>query len=530
MNFVSTEFFVFLSVLFLLYYTIPRRHQWKLLLVGSLFFYCFAGWYCLIYIGITTVTTYLTAKKVTDLAQEQEQYIKEHKGELSKEERKACKAAGKARRWRWTLGCLLLNFGILAVVKYTGFVVSNLNSGLAAFGSTFQLTFASIALPMGISFYTFQSMGYLIDVYWGKYPAQRNLGKFALFVTFFPQLIQGPISRFSDLSQSLYAEHPFNSRQFALGGQRVLWGLAKKLIIADRLAIPLITLVGDPGQYNGVYVLAVMFLYAMQLYADFTGGIDITIGVAQMLDIHVTENFQRPFFSKNTTEYWRRWHITMGSWFRDYVFYPLSVSKPILKLHQRSRARFGERGKRISVHICTILLWFVTGVWHGASWNFIVWGLLNGIVIIISQELEPLYGKFHGRFPGLKETFGYRLFEVMRTFWLMSAIRVLDVYRDVPLTFKQYASVVTDFDPTVLFNGSFLELGISAGDWCVAAVGCTAMLMCSLLGRTVPVRERLAKHSPHFAWAGCVILVLLTVIFGVYSIGFDATAFIYNQF
>jgi len=258
MNFVSTQFFVFLAVLFLLYYTIPRRHQWKLLLVGSLFFYFFAGWYCLIYIGVTTLTTYFAAKKVTDLAQEQDAYMKEHKADLSREERKAYKAAGKALRWRWTLGCLLLNFGILGVVKYTGFVAGNLNSLLSLTGSQFRLTFSAIALPMGISFYTFQSLGYLIDVYWGKYPAEKSLGKFALFVTFFPQLIQGPISRFSDLSQSLYAEHPFDSRQFGMGAQRVLWGLAKKLIVADRLAIPLITLVGDPETYNGVYVLAVM--------------------------------------------------------------------------------------------------------------------------------------------------------------------------------------------------------------------------------------------------------------------------------
>lgn len=530
MNFVSAQFLGFLLVLFLLYYTIPRRHQWKLLLAGSLFFYWFAGWYCLIYIGVTTVTTYLAARKVSALAGEQEAYLKTHKAELSKEERKAYKAAGKAARWHWTLGCLLLNFGILAVVKYTGFVVDNVNAGLALFPSGFQLSFAALALPMGISFYTFQSMGYLIDVYWGKYPAEESLGKFALFVTFFPQLIQGPISRYSDLSRSLYAEHPFDSKQFGMGAQRVLWGLAKKLIVADRLAIPLIALVSEPETYSGVYVVAVMFLYAIQLYADFTGGIDITIGVAQMLGVQVTENFIRPFFSKNTAEYWRRWHITMGTWFRDYVFYPLSVSKPILKLHQRSRAKFGERGKRISVHTCSILLWFVTGVWHGASWNFIVWGLLNGIVIIISQELEPLYAKFHGRFPGLKEKFGYRLFEVCRTFWLMSAIRVLDVYRDVPLTFRQYGTILTRFDPRVLWNGSFLELGITAGDWLVAAAGGCAMLACSLLGRRESVRDRLARRSPHLAWGGCVLLLLLTVIFGVYGIGFDVTKFIYNQF
>lgn len=530
MSFASAQFLAFFTVLFVLYYLIPKRHQWKLLLIGSLFFYYFAGWYCLIYIGVTTVTTYLAARKVGDLQREQDAWLKEHRAELDKDQRKAYKAAGKKLRWRWTLACLLLNFGILAVVKYTDFVLSNVNGVLSAAGSAAQLPMADLVLPMGISFYTFQSMGYLIDVYWGKYPPERSLGKFALFVTFFPQLIQGPISRFGDLSQTLYTEHSWDSQQIAMGGMRVVWGFSKKLIVADRLAIPLRELVSAPEEYTGVYVLAVMFLYAVQLYADFTGGIDITIGVSQMLGVKVTENFERPFFSKNIAEYWRRWHITMGTWFRDYVFYPLSVSKTVLKLHQKARAKLGEPGKRVSVYLCTMLLWFVTGVWHGASWNFIVWGLLNGVVILVSQECEPLYAKFHEKFPGLKGKFGYRLFEVGRTFVLMSAIRVLDVYRDVPLTFKQVGTIFTSFNPSVLWNGSFLELGITGADWAVAAIGTLAMLVCSLLGRKEPMREQLVRRNPNVAWGGCVVLVLCMVIFGIYGIGFDATQFIYNQF
>lgn len=529
MNFASAQFLGFLAVLFVLYYTIPRRYQWRLLLAGSIFFYWFAGWYCLIYIGVTTVTTYLAARKISALIERQELYLKENRAQMTKEERKAYKAGAKSVRFHWLLACLLLNFGILAVVKYTGFVIGNLNAGLSLLGNTHQISFSTLALPMGISFYTFQAMGYLIDVYWGKYQAERSLGKFALFVTFFPQLIQGPISRFDALSQTLYQEHPWDSREISMGAERVLWGLSKKLIVADRLAIPLRALVADPEQYGGVYVLAVMFLYAIQLYADFTGGIDITIGVAQMLGVRVTENFERPFFSKNIAEYWRRWHITMGTWFRDYVFYPLSVSKSMLKLHQKARARLGGAGKRVSVYLCTMILWFVTGIWHGASWNFIVWGLLNGVVILISQECEPLYAKFHARFPGLKEKSGYRLFEVARTFWLMGAIRVLDVYRDVPLTFRQIGRIFTRFQPSVLWNGSFLDLGIGAGDWAVAAAGALSMLICSLLGRREPVRIRLTRHS-QLAWCGCVVLILLTVVFGVYGIGFDATQFIYNQF
>lgn len=531
MNFASARFLGFLAVLFVLYYLIPRRHQWKLLLAGSLFFYWFAGWYCLVYILVTAVTTYLTGRKLGNLIREQDQYLKEHKEDLDKEQRKAYKAAEKKRRFRWMMLCLLLNFGILAVVKYTNFIIGNINSVMTAVGSENLLSFRNLALPMGISFYTFQSMGYLLDVYRNKYPEEKNAGRFILFVTFFPQLIQGPISRYNQLAPTLYAEHPWNWDMISRGIQRVIWGYFKKLVIADRLLIPLRTMLDKPEEFQGVYVLAVMFLYAVQLYADFTGGIDITIGVAQMLGVEVTENFHRPFFSKNTEEYWRRWHITMGSWFRDYIFYPLSVSTPMRKLTQWSRGHLGEHvGKRFPVYVATILLWFVTGVWHGASWNFIVWGLLNGVVIIVSQEFEPLYEKFHARFPALKPTFGYRLFQVIRTFWLMSAIRVLDCYRDVPLTFRQVGTVFTRFNPGVLFDGSFLKMGIGTGDWIIAAVGALLMLACSLLGRKKSVRDRLHERSPHLAWCGCVVMILAILIFGVYGIGYDATQFIYNQF
>ena len=528
MSFASARFLGFLAVLFLLYYLIPRRHQWKLLLAGSLFFYWFAGWYCLIYIGVTAVTTWLTGCKLGALLERQERYLKEHRAEMSREERKAWQTAARKVRFRWMMACLLLNFGILAVVKYTGFVMDNLNAGLALAGAE-PLSVPDLVLPMGISFYTFQAMGYLLDVYRGKYPAERSPGKFILFVTFFPQLIQGPISRFDDLSPSLYAEHPWDSRQIAVGAERVLWGLAKKLIVADRLAIPLRALVAGPDAYQGVYVLAVIFLYAIQLYADFTGGIDITIGVAGMFGVRVTENFERPFFSKNTAEYWRRWHITMGTWFRDYVFYPLSVSKPILNLHKKAKNWLWGFGRKLSVYLCTLLLWFVTGIWHGASWNFIVWGLLNGVVILVSQTCEPLYEKFHARFPGLKDKFGYRAFEAARTFWLMGLIRVLDVYRDVPLTFRQVGTVFTSFRPSVLWNGSFLELGITAGDWCVAAVGALVMLGVSLCSRSEPLWPRLADR-PNAARGVCAALIVLTLVFGVYGIGYDATQFIYNQF
>jgi alginate O-acetyltransferase complex protein AlgI len=526
MLFTSYTFIAFLAAMFVLYYLVPKKFQWMLLLAGSYLFYAWAGIHFLAYILVTTVTTWYAAKRMTVLQTEQSAYLKAHKAELSREEKKALKAAGKKKTRHWMLFCLLLNLGILAVLKYTDFFISNINGIFDT-----DIAFMRFALPMGISFYTFQSMGYLLDVYRGKYAAQDSLGRFALFVSFFPQVIQGPISRYDDMAKTLYDEHPYDHRNISFGIQRICWGFFKKMVVADRILVAVNELIKNPADYTGAYVLAAMFFYAIELYADFTGGIDITIGIAQVFGVHLVENFERPFFSKNTAEYWRRWHITMGTWFRDYIFYPISVCQPMLKLSKASREKLGQAlGKRVPVYLSTSIVWFVTGLWHGASWNFIVWGMLNCLVLIVSQEFEPFYAWFHKKFPKVGRTFWYRLFQVARTFCLMSAIRILDCYRDVPLTFHQVGTIFTEGNWNVLVNGSLLELGLSAADWGVILAGVLAMLIVSLIGRSGSVREKLSKQPMALRYGVYAALFLGVLIFGAYGIGFDASQFIYNQF
>ena len=526
MLFTSFEFIAFLAVMFLLYYLVSKKFQWLLLLAGSYVFYAWAGPHFLAYILTTTGTTWLAARWITRMQAEQAAWLKAHKAEMSREERKAYKAEGKKKTRRPFLACLLLNLGILAVIKYTDFFISNVNG---IFGT--DLAFMRFALPMGISFYTFQSMGYLIDVYRGKYPAQDSLGKFALFVSFFPQVVQGPISRYDDLAQTLYEEHPYDHRNISFGVQRICWGFFKKLVVADRLLVAVNELIQNPADYTGAFVLLAMFLYAIELYADFTGGIDMTIGIAQVFGVKLVENFERPFFSKNTAEYWRRWHITMGTWFRDYIFYPISVCQPMLKLSKASREKLGQAlGKRIPVYLSTAIVWFVTGLWHGASWNFIVWGMLNCLVLIVSQEFEPFYAWFHGKFPKVGKTFWYRLFQVGRTFCLMSAIRILDCYRDVPLTFHQVGTIFTQGNWGIFADGSLLALGLSEADWAVIAIGVAVMLCVSLAGRSGSVREKLAAKPLPVRYALYWVLFVSILVFGAYGIGYDASQFIYNQF
>ncbi|MBD5551423.1 MAG: MBOAT family protein [Lachnospiraceae bacterium] len=544
MLFTSYGFLGFLLVLFLLYYLIPKKYQWMLLLAASYIFYFMAGAYCLIYILVTTVTVYLLGCKIENLREEQSRFLKEHKAELGKEEKKAYKSGIKKRQWRALLIGLFINLGILAAVKYTNFAIYNVNMVLGLLGSERQFGFLDIALPMGISFYTFQALGYIIDVYRGTSKAERNPFKFALFVSFFPQLVQGPISRFEDLSKTLYAEHAFNAKTVSFGLQRILWGFFKKLVIADRILVGVNEIVKNPESYGGAYVFVGMMFYALELYADFTGGIDITIGVAQVLGITVTENFDRPYFSKSIKEYWRRWHITMGTWFTDYIFYPISVCKPMLKFSKFSREHFGEAvGKRMPVYLSSFAVWLATGIWHGASWNFVVWGLGNWVVIMISQELTPLYQKFHAKVNGmvnrkrgadkqfvLENNGAYRLFQIIRTILLMSCLRSFDCYRDVPLTFRMFGSMITGGNWHVLWDGSLLGLGLGAVDYAILAVGLLLLISVSLIQRSGSVREKIAAkpYPVRFAvWYGLFLIVLLM---GAYGIGYDASQFIYNQF
>jgi D-alanyl-lipoteichoic acid acyltransferase DltB (MBOAT superfamily) len=501
-----------------------------LLLIASYVFYSFAGIKYLIYILITTVSTYLVSRKLNHIQELHTEYLKVKREELSREERKTYKAFIKARQRKWLVLCMVLNFGILAVLKYADFTITNLNGVLNVFHTVKQLPLIGFLLPLGISFYTFQTMGYLIDIYREKYPCEKNIFKLALFISFFPQLIQGPISRFDDLKETLFSQHSLQVKNISFGLQRILWGFFKKLVIADRLLVAVNTIVRNPDQYQGSYVLAGMFFYAITLYADFTGGIDITIGIAEVLGIRVRENFERPYFSKSIAEYWRRWHISLSTWFREYMFYPISVSKTMLNLTRFCKTRFGDWvGKRISIYIASIVVWFTTGIWHGAAWNFVVWGLLNCLVILVSQECMPLYAKFHDRFH-VQHTFWYRLFQVGRTFWLMSFLRTFDCYRDVSTTFKMYGTIITKWNIVEFFRGGLMQLGLTMTDYLVLIFSVTLLLIVSLIGRSGSVRQKLSSKPMFLRYATYFALFLAILILGAYGVGYDSSQFIYSQF
>ena len=529
MLFTSYEFVGFLLVCFFLYYLIPKRFQWILLLIASWYFYFQGGvWYPL-FLFFTSLTVYLTGRRLAQIGQEQEAYLRQH--QMDRDEKKAYKKSIKARMKRWMLLCLLANLAVLAVLKYCNFAIENINRLLYIAGTEYEITYLDLLLPIGISFYTFQALGYLLDVYWQKIPAQKNFFKFALFLSFFPQMSQGPISRYSDLSQTLYEEHVFDWRNIRFGLERILWGYFKKLVIADRLYPAVSYITGDPEYYTGAFVFVGIIFYAVQLYADFTGGIDITIGAAQVFGVRIRENFERPFFAKNIEEYWRRWHISMGTWFRDYVFYPLSLSRPMKNLTTFTRKHFGIKiGKRSAVYASTLTVWLATGIWHGASWNYVMWGLMNGVVILASQELEPLYKRFHKRFPGLKEKRAYAAFETVRTFLLMGCLRLFDNYQDVKTAFGAFLHMFTQFDLSMLNAEEFSYLDLTGADYLIVLFGALLMFAVSMIQRRGSVREYIAAKPYPVRYMVFALLFFSVILFGAYGIGYDSSQFIYNQF
>ncbi|MCR5054857.1 MAG: MBOAT family protein, partial [Lachnospiraceae bacterium] len=349
-------------------------------------------------------------------------------------------------------------------------------------------------------------------------------------LSFFPQIVQGPISRYGDLSKTLYGPHDFNPKNIKFGMQRILFGFFKKLVIADRLFPAVAAIAGDTSAYRGAYTLCLMFFYTLELYADFTGGIDITIGTAEMLGIRVTENFERPFFSKSLKEYWRRWHISMGTWFRDYLFYPIAMSSSMQKFSKFLRKHLGEyAGKRLPVYISSFIVWFMTGLWHGASWNFIVWGLLNYVILMISEEFEPLYEKFHKRY-SFSNTRVYDGFMVIRTTVMVSCLKVFDCYTSVGDVFSLFGSVFTTGNYHIFADGSLLNIGLSVSDYVIIAVSTVLLFIISMIQRKAPVREQISTLSFPVQAAVWSLLFIAVILFGAYSIGYDASQFIYNRF
>ncbi len=531
MSFISMDFALYVTATLLLFYIVPRRFQWIVLLVASYVFYGYNNAADLVYIIVTTVSAYFCAYFLEQLTISQNEYLKANKESISKEDKKAYKAGVKKKQKAVLTAGLLINFGILAFLKYANLPIAYINFyRIKWFGSTEMIPFIRVLLPLGISFYTFQTMGYLIDMYYGRYEREKNLFRFALFVSFFPQILQGPISRFGQLAPQLFSEKRFEFDRIKSGFYRIIWGLFKKLVIADRLAAYVSAVMGGKEGYRGLYILLAVFFYSMQIYGDFSGGIDVALGVAEMFGISLAENFERPFFSKSISEYWQRWHITLGTWFKDYIFYPLSLNKGIIKLGKNVREKGLEGfGKRIPIYVPMFFVWLLTGMWHGSQNRYVIWGLLNFVFIVLGTEFEGLSQKIVNGLHLSEKSVYMKAYRAFKTFWLMSFLRLFDINENATEAFKAFKYIFDgwkSFDMNVVYE----NLSLPKEDFIVAICAILILFVFELIQRRGSVRKRIWTLPTVVQWAVLSVLIVAVSVFGYYGPGYDAASFIYGAF
>ena len=415
--------------------------------------------------------------------------------------------------------------GMLGAVKYTNFAIENLN---ALFHM--NLRGMAILLPLGISFYTFQSSGYLLDVYWKRCEAEKHPLKYALFVSFFPQILQGPIGRYSRLANQFYAPHKFEGKNIARGFERILWGFFKKMILADWAAVFVDEIFANPDQYSGLALIGIL-LYTLQLYADFSGGMDVVIGIASMFGIELDENFKRPFFAVSVTDFWHRWHITLGTWMKDYVFYPVTLSRWMGSFSKWAKKVFGRKtGRTLPICLANIIVFFVVGVWHGAAWKYIIYGLYNGLIIAFSGLMAGNYRSWKKKLHiSGKETW-YYVFTVIRTFILTVISMYFDRPDDMGVALHMMKLSVTRFNPSQILQIPAGKQGTAFTPYAllILAVGCVILFVVSVLQeRGMKIRESLAKLPLPVTVAVYFCLLVSIGFFGSTAV---ARGFIYAQF
>ncbi len=524
--FTNYSFFVFLGLLFTVYFVVPKKAQWVVLLVASYVFYFLTSSALPVYMMITTVTVYFAARFMDKIEQDSAKYIGDNKETLTREERKEYKNKTKKRKRVFLIPTVIINIGLLVVLKYGNMMINTVNG---IFSSNVPLI--SLIVPLGISYYTLQSVGYLVDVYQSKYPCEKNIAKFALFVSFFAQIIQGPFSRFSQLGNQLFESHDFSYDRLKSGAVLMLWGYFKKLVIADTVGLSVAQMMNNVSDFSGPQLLFGTFLYSAQVYADFSGYMDIASGSCEILGIELVKNFDRPYFSKSVQEFWRRWHITLGNWFKDYVFFPLSVSKVSVTLSKKCRNKgWLKLAKLLPSYIAMLFVWSLTGLWHGADWKYMLWGAGNCVFILINLQFETTFETMKSKLKIKESNFFWRSFQIIRTFLTVSLLRVCsrtNTVSDAGLYYKRIFTMA-DFGKISL-AGFFPKMDIF--DIAVFLFGCALLYIISLLQFKYPeVRKELFKKNYFVQLIVIMALIFFIILFGKYGSGIDVGGFIYAQF
>ncbi len=519
---------LFLPIVMVLYQLTPQKHRWKTLLAASyLFFWTISG-KLVMFLIFSTCSIHHFGLWMT-LVQE------EKKGKLAeaeKSEKKQIKGVYQRKLRGIVTLAVLLHIGVLVVLKYSAFFGTNINTLLGACKASFRLPIPSFILPIGISFYTMQAVSYLFDVYRGTIRADRNLGRLALYMSFFPQIMEGPICRYSDTAMQLWSCEKISYHNMTMGMQRIAFGLMKKIVIADRLNLFIKNVFTNYASYDGGVIAVAMVCYTCQLYMEFSGTIDVVIGSAEIFGIKMPENFRQPFFSKSISEFWTRWHITLGAWFRDYVFYPLSMSKPLKHMTISARKHLGNHfGPLVAGSIALFVVWICNGLWHGAGWFYIFFGLYHFGLILLGNMFGPLFKTTAEKLHIDRNKWYYRGIQIIRTAILVNIGELFFRSNGLRVGLIMFKNMVTNFSLASIKSRQILTLGIDKYDVFILAVSILIVFAVSVMReRGIGIRTAIARQNIVVRWAIYYGLILFIVIFGAYGKGYVPIDPIYANF
>ena len=479
MSYISLNYYLMVTAALVLYYVFPIKWRWTVLLTGNIvFYYCFykTGWW--IFLG-TIVISYFVSILMS-------------------------KFQGKKKGG-------LLAVGILGVT-IPWFLIKNGNFILV---SILRRDSVHWIVPLGISFYTLQMIAYMMDIFHGKVLPQRNLAKFILFVSFFPQLIQGPISRYSQLQKQLVEGHRFDEEKFVKGFCYIIWGFFLKLVIADKAAVIVNTVFDNYPRYSGFYIWVASFLYSIQLYADFLACTTLAQGVSKLFGIEIIDNFARPYFATSIKDFWRRWHISLSSWLKDYIYISLG----------------GNRCGKLRKNINLVITFFVSGIWHGAGYKFIFWGLMHAVYEILGNLTEKyrecLYEKLHVSKMSRKK----RILKQMSTFLLVNWAWIIFRADTLTIGLKMIMHMIIDFNPWVLFNDRLFTLGLGWKEVIILLLAILILWRVSCYHeKGFSVSEKLMAQRLPIRWGIYMSAIIVILVFGTYGFGFNAQDFIYGGF
>lgn len=523
MTYISITFLVFLVCLLCTYVLMPNQHKWKLLLIFSIIFYASNGLDKLFFILATSAVMYAVSRKIELIYQEFDTACQERQLTLSEKKELKQKYTRQSRYILYL--ALFVSVGILCYCKF-GTIPLRFINHLAGTSITMR-----VIVPLGVSYYTFSSIAYLLDIHWRKNRAEKNYFRLLLCMIYFPHIVEGPISRYEKLLPQLHILKNPSYDQLCMGMQLMLWGYFKKLVIADRLAIFVNRVFGDIRGNEGLIFPIALIFGAFQIYTDFSGCMDIVTGVSDVIGIKLERNFNHPFLSRSVAEFWRRWHITLGNWFKDYIYVPITTSAITRTLRRQANKHFGLIGTKIVMTVVPLgAVWLLTGIWHGTGKNYVVWGIYWGFLIAISTLLEEKSQRLAQilRINIKSKEWGY--VQILRTFFLYVVGLIPILSGGLGSSLVLVRQMLSTFNPWIFWDQSLYNYGLDRSNFMVAILSITFLLYVETLQTRMKVRQAIAARHIVIRWSIYFVGIFAVIIFGIYGPGYDASAFIYQGF